>query len=209
MEIMNLKHGIEILAAILCFIVLLPSSLNLRNLTKVYLLGSICSFLASKIFVLVGPSYLARDVETWGNFISICLILSALFVIIRDSKPMFARFPIYLTLLPLSGIIFFAIIPTNYAIKDLLELIMQAGAIVVALLIFGVNTYLFKWKWTFLGSILIFLCAFMIPFINFNDPMNGKLIGGIFLSTGMILLTFSLIKYPTNTEISKNIDIHI
>ena len=136
MEVLNVKHGLEIIAALLCFIVLLPSSLNLRNLAKLYLLGSICSFFTSKIYVLIGPSYLVRDVETWGNFISISLVLSALFVLIRDSKPMFARFPIYLTLLPLTGIIFFAVIPTSYAIKDILELIMHAGALLVALLIF-------------------------------------------------------------------------
>ena len=92
-----------------------------------------------------------------GKFLSISLVLSALFVIIRDSKPVFARFPVSLTLLPLIGIIFFAIIPTSYAIKDILELIMQAGAILVALLLFGVNTYLFKWKWTFLGSVTAFI----------------------------------------------------
>ena len=200
MEVLNVKHGLEIIAALLCFIVLLPSSLNLRNLAKLYLLGSICSFFTSKIYVLIGPSYLVRDVETWGNFISISLVLSALFVLIRDSKPMFARFPIYLTLLPLTGIIFFAVIPTSYAIKDILELIMQAGALLVALLIFGVNTYLFRWKWTFLVSILAFLCAYIIPFIHFNGPMNGLLLGSILLSLGMILLTFSLVKYPINTE---------
>ena len=200
MEVLNVKHGLEIIAALLCFVVLLPSSLNLRNLTKLYLLGSICSFFTSKIYVLIGPSYLVRDVETWGNFISISLVLSALFVLIRESKPMFARFPIYLTLLPLTGIIFFAVIPTSYAIKDILELIMQAGALLVALLIFGVNTYLFRWKWTFLGSILAFLSAYIIPFIHFNNPMNGLLLGNILLSLGMILLTFSLVKYPINTE---------
>ena len=164
MEILNVKHTLEIITAFLCFFILLPSSLNQRNLTKIYLLGSLCCFFTVKIYVLIGPSYLVRDVESWGNFICINLVLSALFVIIRDSKPMFARFPVYLTLLPLSGIIFFAVIPTSYAIKDILELIMQAGAILVAMLIFGVNTYLFKWKWTFLGSIMTFLCAYMIPF---------------------------------------------
>ena len=202
MEILNVKHTLEIITAFLCFIILLPSSLNLRNLTKIYLLGSLCCFFTVKIYVLIGPSYLMRDVESWGNFICINLVLSALFVIIRDSKPMFARFPVYLTLLPLSGIIFFAFIPTGYAIKDILELIMQAGAILVAMLIFGVNTYLFKWKWTFLGSIMTFLCAYMIPFINFNGPSNGLLLGSILLSLGMILITFSLVKYPINNEIT-------
>ena len=136
----------------------------------------------------------------WGNFVSISLVLSALFVIIRDSKPVFARFPIYLTMLPLSGIIFFASIPTSYAIKDILELIMQAGAVLVALLLFCVNTILFEWKWTFLISILAFLCAYIIPIISFKNTENELLLGAIFLCLGMIFLTFSLIKYPINIE---------
>ncbi|MBK98120.1 MAG: hypothetical protein CL672_04920 [Balneola sp.] len=200
MEIEVVIHGLEIFVAILCFIALLPSSLNFKNLTKVYLLGSLLSFIISKIYILEGPSYLVRDVVAWGNFVSISLVLSALFVIIRDSKPVFARFPIYLTMLPLSGIIFFATIPTSYAIKDILELIMQAGAVLVALLLFCVNTILFEWKWTFLISILAFLCAYIIPIISFKNTENELLLGAIFLCLGMIFLTFSLIKYPINIE---------
>ncbi len=200
MEIEVVIHGLEIFVAILCFIALLPSSLNFKNLTKVYLLGSLLSFIVSKIYILEGPSYLVRDVVAWGNFVSISLVLSALFVIIRDSKPVFARFPIYLTMLPLSGIIFFASIPTSYAIKDILELIMQAGAVLVALLLFCVNTILFEWKWTFLISILAFLCAYIIPIISFKNTENELLLGAIFLCLGMIFLTFSLIKYPINIE---------
>ena len=200
MEIEILAHGLELLVALLCFIALLPSSLNFKNLTKVYVLGSLLSFIISKIYILEGPSYLVRDVVAWGNFVSISLVLSALFVVIRDSKPVFARFPIYLTLLPMSGIIFFAIIPTSYAIKDILELIMQAGAVLVALLLFCVNTILYEWKWTFIVSIFTFLCAYIIPIISIENTENELLLGAIFLCLGMILLTFSLIKYPINTK---------
>ena len=189
MEIEILAHGLELLVALLCFIALLPSSLNFKNLTKVYVLGSLLSFIVSKIYILEGPSYLVRDVVAWGNF-----------VIIRDSKPVFARFPIYLTLLPMSGIIFFAIIPTSYAIKDILEFIMQAGAVLVSLLLFCVNTILFEWKWTFIMSIFAFICAYIIPLISIENTENELLLGAIFLCLGMILLTFSLIKYPINSK---------
>jgi hypothetical protein len=202
MEIVNIKHSLEIAVALLCFIVLLLSSLNLRNLTKVYLLGSLLSFFGAKMYILLGPSYLIRDVAAWGNFVSISLVLSALFVIIRDSKPVFARFPVSLTLLPLIGIIFFAIIPTSYAIKDILELIMQAGAILVALLLFGVNTYLFKWKWTFLGSVTAFISSYITSIFSINGALHGLMLGSILFCLGMILLTFSLIRYPINTEIT-------
>ena len=172
MEIEILAHGLELLVALLCFIALIPSSLNFKNLTKVYVLGSLLSFIVSKIYILEGPSYLVRDVVAWGNFVSISLVLSALFVIIRDSKPVFARFPIYLTLLPMSGIIFFAIIPTSYVIKDILEFIMQAGAVLVSLLLFCVNTILFEWKWTFIMSIFAFICAYIIPLISIENTEN-------------------------------------
>ena len=43
MEIEIVAHGLELLVALLCFIALLPSSLNFRNLTKVYVLGSLLS----------------------------------------------------------------------------------------------------------------------------------------------------------------------
>tara|TARA_B100000575_G_C23137862_1_gene661482 strand:+ start:1760 stop:2368 length:609 start_codon:yes stop_codon:yes gene_type:complete len=200
MEIENIAHGLEILVALLCFMALLPSSLNFKDLSKVYLLGSLLSFIVSKIYIFEGASYLVRDVVAWGNFVSISLVLSALFVIIRDSKPVFARFPIYLTLLPLTGIVFFAIIPTSYAIKDILELIMQAGAVLVALLLFCVNTVLFEWKWTFIISILAFLFAYIIPIISFENAENESLLGAIFLCLGMIFLTISLVKYPTNIK---------
>jgi len=170
MEAESFVHGLEIIVALLCFITLLPSTLNSKNLTQLYLLGSVLSYINVKIFMYIGPSYLLREVEAWGNFISISLILSALFVIIRDSKPVFARFPMYLTLLPLSGILFFAIIPTSYAIKGILELIMQAGALVVTLLLFGVNTYLYGWKWTYIASLIAFISAYIFPLLPLSDP---------------------------------------
>ena len=74
MEIEILAHGLELLVALLCFIALLPSSLNFKNLTKVYVLGSLLSFIVSKIYILEGPSYLVRDVVAWGNFVSISLV---------------------------------------------------------------------------------------------------------------------------------------
>lgn len=203
MEAESFVHGLEIIVALLCFITLLPSTLNSKNLTHLYLLGSVLSYINVKIFMYIGPSYLLREVEAWGNFISISLILSALFVIIRDSKPVFARFPMYLTLLPLSGILFFAIIPTSYAIKGILELIMQAGALVVTLLLFGVNTHLYGWKWTYIASLIAFISAYIFPLLPLSDPFIAVFFCSISLCVGMIFLTFSLIKYPFNTEFTQ------
>lgn len=203
MEAVSFAHGLEVIVVLLCFITLLPNTLNSRNLTQVYILGSILSYVCVQIFNYLGPSYLLREVEAWGHFISISLILSALFVIIRDSKPVFARFPMYLTLLPLSGILFFAIIPTSYAIKGILELIMQAGALVVAFLLIGVNTYLFDWKWTYLASLIAFISAYIVPLLTLSDPSMTVFLGSISLCIGMIFLTFSLVKYPYNTEFSQ------
>ena len=77
---------------------------------------------------------------------------------------------------------------------------MQAGAVLVSLLLFCVNTILFEWKWTFIMSIFAFICAYIIPLISIENTENELLLGAIFLCIGMILLTFSLIKYPINIK---------
>ena len=120
-------------------------------MTQLYLLGSVLSYINVKIFMYIGPSYLLREVEAWGNFISISLILSALFVVNKRFKTCFCTFPNVFNLASIVWDYVFAIIPTSYAIKGILELIMQAGAVLVTLLLFGVNTYLYGWKWTYIA----------------------------------------------------------
>jgi hypothetical protein len=75
----------------------------------------------------------------WGKLIAVTIYISGLLVLIRESKPVFARFPIYLTALPFVSFLFFPLIIESIVIKDLINAIYQGGALVVTVLIFTLN----------------------------------------------------------------------
>src|SRR5690606_31703623 len=72
-----------------------------------------------------------------GRLIAIITYISGLLILIRQSKPIFARFPLYMTALPFLSVLFFPLILDSYIIKDLLNAIYQAGALLVTGLIFS------------------------------------------------------------------------
>ena len=88
------------------------------------------------------------------NIGSLVCTLSALFNLIRESKPVFARFPLVLSFLPFSILLFVPFILEQTVIFNLLLGTFQAGCIVVSLMIFilnQINNQLYKWQ--IVGSI--------------------------------------------------------
>lgn len=79
------------------------------------------------------------NIYEWYKLICITIYISGLLVLIRESKPVFARFPLYLTALPFISILFFPFITDSSVIKDLLNAVYQGGALVVTALVFTVN----------------------------------------------------------------------
>lgn len=77
----------------------------------------------------------------WGHIICLALVLSSLAIFIRESKPVFAQFPMIYTALPLLIVLSYFLVVDTYAIKDWLISIYQGGAILVALLMYSVYTY--------------------------------------------------------------------
>jgi uncharacterized membrane protein len=74
--------------------------------------------------------------------------------LIRESKPVFARFPLVLSFLPFSILLFVPLILEQTVIFNLLLGTFQAGCIVVSLMIFilnQINNQLYKWQ--IVGSI--------------------------------------------------------
>ena len=117
----------------------------------------------------------------WGDLIAITAILCGLFIEIRESKPVFARFPMYLTFLPFLTLIFYPLVIESEAIKGLLQLIYQGGAILVAILVISINQLLHKQRGLLLAACLIMLGAyisywFMAELTVFPIKEAGKII---------------------------------
>lgn len=105
--------------------------------------------------------YSAIIVE-WGHIIALAFVLSALAVFIRQSKPVFAQFPLVYAALPLLIIFSYILVQNTYALKEWLLSIYQAGAILVALLMYAIYTYREQRYVYILAGVVLFLFTYLI-----------------------------------------------
>lgn len=159
-----------------------------KSVSSLYFGLALVSFLVG---ILLGfhPFFEGKYPGEWGNFIAITFALSGLFVKIRNSKPVFARFPMYLTALPLVSILFYPLVLDSLIVKDLIQIIYQGGGIVVAILVLSINQYLYKERGVLLVSSAIFLVAYILNWF-IVDFEYSEVISQILFSLGIVAATF-------------------
>lgn len=123
----------------------------------------------------------------WGHIIALSFVLSSLSIFIRQSKPVFAQFPLVYTALPLLIVFSYFLVQNTYALKEWLLSIYQGGAILVAMLMYGIYSYREeRYKYILVG-IIFFLITFIlfwyIPGIRENYAWIWKCILGLSLIT--------------------------
>lgn len=128
-------------------------------------------------------------VVEWGHIIALAFVLSALAVFIRQSKPVFAQFPLIYAGLPLFIVLSYVLVLNTYALKDWLLSIYQGGAILVALLMYSVYTYREQKYMYILGGTILFLITFLIywyvPGVHENQIWLWKTLLGLSLIATM------------------------
>lgn len=195
MESLNWTYILYLVVGILSLSLLLLVAYRDRLLSVFLFSMSLFSFLIGVIidFVVSDGLALARE---WGDLIAITLTLCGLFVKIRDSKPVFARFPLYLTFLPLVGLLFYPLVNDSVVIKELLQITYQGGAIIVGVLILSINHYLYKSRGLLLLSSGLFITAYVFNwfFDEINSAILIKDISVILFSIGIILVSYGFKK---------------
>jgi len=79
-------------------------------------------------------------ITEWGHITCLAFVLSSLAVFIRESKPVFAQFPLLYTAFPLLIVLSYLLVKDTYALKTWLLVIYQGGAITVSMLMYLVYT---------------------------------------------------------------------
>lgn len=132
----------------------------------------------------------------WGKLISITVYISGLLVLIRESKPIFARFPQYLTALPFVSFLFFPIIVDSIVIKDLLNAIYQGGAIIVTMLVFTLNQAKKNNRRYYVLGLSLLGLAYLTFWLYFNRNTMAYYgwISEILLSAGILITVFRFVK---------------
>lgn len=105
---------------------------------------------------------IAGFITEWGHVTCLAFVLSSLAVFIRESKPVFAQFPLLYTALPLLIIVSYLLVKDTYALKNWLLTIYQGGAIAVALLMYSVYTHRRSEYWMILSGVALFLIAYIL-----------------------------------------------
>ncbi len=98
----------------------------------------------------------------WGHLICLAFILSSLAVFIRESKPVFAQFPLVYTALPLFVIISYFFVLNSIVLRNWLFFLYQGGALFVALMMYGLYTYRVKKYVTILAGVILFLICYIL-----------------------------------------------
>lgn len=139
-------------------------------------------------FLMTDPNVTAASefIIEWGHVTSLAFILSSLAIFIRESKPVFAQFPMIYTALPLLIILSYLLVQDTYAIKTWLLVIYQGGAITVALLMYAVYTYR-RTEYAFvLAGIILFMIAYILFWSIAEVQDTYQWIWKLLLSVAMI-----------------------
>lgn len=135
--------------------------LGLSIAAFVFAITQICVVIDAWLDVYGLTIYSGLVVE-WGHITTLAFVLSALAIFIRQSKPLFAQFPLIYAALPLLIVCSYFLVLNTYALKEWLLNIYQAGAILVALLMYSVYTYREQKYMFILAGISLFFVTFLM-----------------------------------------------
>ncbi len=147
---------------------------------------ALVSYLISNI-VFLGDNTLSSTIR-FVNLTALVCILSALFSLIRESKPIFARFPPILSYLPFVTLLFIPLVLENTVIYNLLLGTFQGGSIFVATMIFILNKMNKKEsRWQISGCVLLII-SFVVYWFSSLTLVQELIITEVLLLIGIIFV---------------------
>lgn len=138
--------------------------------------------------MMTNPDYteISNAIVEWGHVVCLAFILSSLAIFVRESKPVFAQFPMLYTALPLLIVFSYFLVKDTYALKRWLLAIYQGGAILVSILMYSVYTYHKQQYSMILVGVSVFLFSYLlfwyVPGVSESYPWIWKLL----VAVGMI-----------------------
>lgn len=127
--------------------------------------------------------FITAQVTEWGHVYAIVLVLGALMLFIRESKPEFSRVPQFYATFPVILAISYLLVYDTLILKQVLLSIATAGAVVVAVILYGMYSYYERiYRTIFAGSVL-FLITFLLQLFL---PESVRLIWQVGLTVSVI-----------------------
>ncbi len=147
-------------------------AVTLSNLLDIVTAGEIAEFITSQV-------------SEWGHVYTITLVLGALLLFIRESKPEFSRFPRFYAALPVILIISYLLVYDTPVLKWWILNVAEAGAALVAVILYGMYSYYKSVYKILLAGAILFLITFIIHLFL---PDSLKLIWQLSLTISVITI---------------------
>jgi len=135
------------------------------------------------------------DLKEFFGILAISSVMSALFVLIRNSKPVFARFPIQFVYLPFVIIFFLPIVDDTLVIKNLVNMIYQGGTIGVALILIPASSITKKRKFTISSGTVVFLLSYLFKWAFLPEDLS-KWVPELILIPAILISSYGFYKLP-------------
>ncbi len=138
--------------------------------------------------MVTNPGYTAISdaIVEWGHVVCLAFILSSLAIFVRESKPVFAQFPMLYTALPLLIVFSYFLVKDTYALKRWLLAIYQGGAILVSILMYSVYTYHKQQYAMILIGVSVFLFSYLLFWYVPGVSESYSWIWKLLVASGMI-----------------------
>jgi len=161
-----------------------------RNLMHLMWCGAAFFYLLSLLFGMFASGLEHLNPDGWFRVTGISLVLTALGMENWQDRPAVARFPFVFTFVPLLLIATFILVYNTVYIKDVLLGIYEGGAILTALILFGLFTSkYFDYIYPLVGIGLLLL-AFVIFWFPGEVVAGNIWIRKLILAAGCVTFTY-------------------
>lgn len=126
--------------------------------------------------------FITSQIIEWGHIYCISLVLGALLLFIRESKPEFSRFPRVYAGLPVIIVISYLLVYDIPVLRSWLLNLSEAGAAIVAVIMYGMYSYYESIYRTIVAGAVLFSTAYILHLFL---PESYKLVWQITLSTAI------------------------
>ncbi len=145
----------------------------------------------------------------WGRIVSLAALMSGLIEFIRQSKPEFARFPIFFVALPALLILTYPFIINTIVLKEWLIAIYEGGSLIVAFLMHGIHSRKNKAHYIILSGLVLLLITFVLYWFTKSYIYDYNMFWqtGLFISIITIVSGFNRLETTeTNYALHNRVD---
>lgn len=182
---------LTIICSLTAIVIILFYSGNKYVHLRIFLSLSLLSIILN-LSTSFGLDLYETEIVEWTKIVSISFILVVTAILIREMKPTYARYPVLFSYVPLLIIAVYPFISDAAILKNVLNQLLQGGAIVVAILLYLSMYKSLSKHFLYILGILLFAFSFGFYWYSGNYSSLYSWAWQLPLSMGIVIISFKV-----------------